>query len=123
MPTEETKHERARRQQLTSLGEYIRYHRNLSAMSLRELARVAGVSDPYLSQIERGLHEPSIRVLTSIAEGLNLRADTLLTIAAGLSDDESPESTTEAAIMSDPLLGPEERETLLRVYRSLVSNG
>lgn len=122
MATDDSRQGKARRQQLTSLGEYIRYQRNLSAMSLRELAKIANVSDPYLSQIERGLHEPSIRVLTSIAEGLNLRADTLLTIAAGLADEDGPESTTEAAIMSDPLLGSEERETLLRVYRSLISD-
>jgi len=114
--------EQLRRQRLESLGEYIRFQRKLSAMSLRQLAKLANVSDPYLSQIERGLHEPSIRILTSVAHALNIKADTLLTIAAGLSDMDLPESTTEAAIMSDPLLGPEQRETLLRVYKGLTHN-
>jgi transcriptional regulator with XRE-family HTH domain len=109
-----------RRERLKILGEYIRYQRNLSSLSLRELARIANVSDPYLSQIERGLHEPSIRVLTSVADALNLKADTLLTIAAGLGDEDNPESMTEAAIMADPRLTADQRETLLRVYRGLV---
>jgi transcriptional regulator with XRE-family HTH domain len=111
-----------RTERLKALGEYIRYQRNLASISLRELARLARVSDPYLSQIERGLHEPSVRILTSIAGALNLKSDALLTIAAGLSDADPPESSTEAAILSDPLLDAEQRETMLRVYRGLTQN-
>jgi transcriptional regulator with XRE-family HTH domain len=82
------------------------------------------VPNAYLSQIERGLHQPSLRVLRSIADALNLSADAMLA-QAGLLEavaDDGGDSTrpgTEAAILSDPDLGPEERETLVRVYRSL----
>jgi transcriptional regulator with XRE-family HTH domain len=83
------------------------------------------VSNAYLSQVERGLHQPSLRVLRSIADALNLSADTLLVKAGmpagkpGRDAAAEAEFTTEAAIRNDPDLGPEERETLLRVYRSL----
>jgi transcriptional regulator with XRE-family HTH domain len=89
------------------------------------------VSNAYLSQIERGLHQPSIRVLRSIAEALNLSADTLLS-QAGMdgatprdpaqppSASEAPLPTTEAAIRADPALSAAEQEALIQVYRSFV---
>ena len=114
--------------QAGGLGGYIRLQRQLADLSLRQLADMTKVSNAYLSQIERGLHQPSVRVLRSIAEALNLSADALLS-QAGMAAGEhgaarergaaGSAASTEAAILSDPGLGPEERETLLRVYRSL----
>jgi transcriptional regulator with XRE-family HTH domain len=104
------------------LGGYIRLQRQLADLSLRQLADMTKVSNAYLSQVERGLHQPSLRVLRSIAEALNLPAGTLLTqagMAAGKDSESAAGTTTEAAIRNDPDLGPEERETLLRAYRSL----
>jgi transcriptional regulator with XRE-family HTH domain len=104
------------------LGGYIRLQRQLADLSLRQLADITKVSNAYLSQVERGLHQPSLRVLRSIAEALNLPAATLLTqagMAAGKDGEAAAGTTTESAIRKDPDLGPEERETLLRVYRSL----
>ena len=111
--------------QQTGLGGYIRLQRQLADLSLRQLADLTKVSNAYLSQVERGLHQPSLRVLRSIADALNLSADTLLVKAGMASGTVSRDaaaqagSTTEAAIRNDPELGPDERETLLRVYRSL----
>jgi transcriptional regulator with XRE-family HTH domain len=105
-----------------ALGGYIRLQRQLADLSLRQLADMTKVSNAYLSQIERGLHQPSLRVLRSIADALNLSADTLLSqagMAAARDGETSSEASTEAAILNDPNLGPEERETLLHVYRSL----
>jgi len=110
--------------QMQGLGGYIRLQRQLADLSLRQLAEMTKVSNAYLSQIERGLHQPSLRVLRSIADALNLSADTMLAQAGlleAVADDgeDSTRSGTEAAILNDPDLGPEERETLVRVYRSL----
>jgi transcriptional regulator with XRE-family HTH domain len=106
------------------LGEYIRLQRQMADLSLRGMADLTKVSNAYLSQIERGLHQPSIRVLQAIAEALNIPADTLLA-EAGLKSTAGDHaarggSRTEAAIRSDPDLAPEEREALLRIYRSFV---
>lgn len=113
---------------LRELGEYIRVQRQLADLSLRRLAELTHVSNAYLSQIERGLHQPSLRVLRAIAEALDLSSDVLLS-QAGLDearrgerngDDRRAERVgTEEAIRSDPDLTEEARETLLRVYRSL----
>ena len=108
--------------QVGALGGYIRLQRQLADLSLRQLADMTKVSNAYLSQIERGLHQPSLRVLRSIADALNLSADTLLSqagMAAARDGETGSKDSTEAAILNDPDLGPEERETLLRVYRSL----
>lgn len=106
----------------SALGAFIREQRNAAHLSLRALADKAGVSNPYLSQIERGLHEPSVRVLTSIATALNVSAETLLRQAGALGPDE-PGTTnpTVAAISRDPLLTPEQREELLAVYRAYTA--
>ncbi len=108
--------------QAGGLGGYIRIQRQLADLSLRQLADMTKVSNAYLSQIERGLHQPSLRVLRSIADALNLSADTLLS-QAGMADSQhgpaGAGSSTEAAILNDPDLGAEERDALLRVYRSL----
>ena len=108
-----------------ALGEYIRVQRQLADLSLRQLSQMTQVSNAYLSQIERGLHQPSLRVLNSIADALNLSADTLLAqaglrnAAAHAGGEPDGRTDTEVAILSDPDLTAEERETLVRVYRGL----
>jgi transcriptional regulator with XRE-family HTH domain len=107
---------------LRELGEYIRLQRQMADLSLRGLAQLTHVSNAYLSQVERGLHQPSLRVLRAIANALNLSADTLLAQAGlldgGVRAPEPPGQTdTETAILADPDLTEDERETLLRVYR------
>jgi transcriptional regulator with XRE-family HTH domain len=107
--------------QLLALGSFIRAQRKLANLSLRQAAALANVSNPYLSQIERGLHEPSVRVLRSIAKALNVSAETLLGSAGLLADDPpaaSGGSDTEAAIRADPILTDEQKQALLSVYRS-----
>jgi len=115
-------------EQLLALGELIRHQRQLANLSLRQLAENAKVSNPYLSQIERGLHEPSLRVLSSIAEALGVRVDTFL-VEAGLWPEEhtaeaaAPRTTeaTEEAIRADPVLSTDEKDALLTVYRTYVA--
>ncbi len=112
------------RSRLESLGSFIRSQRRLANLSLRDMAELTHVSNPYLSQIERGLHEPSVRVLRSIARALNLSAETLLSQAGVLEGEEPPLGangegpTTETAIRCDPGLTDGQKEALLAVYRS-----
>lgn len=106
-----------------ALGSFIRTQRQMARLSLRQLADLAKVSNPYLSQLERGLHEPSMRVLQSIADALDISVETILA-QAGLLDpepDNSASAATEAAIRADPLLGAEQKEALLSVYRSYIT--
>lgn len=109
------------RAQLAALGGVIRTQRQLSKLSLRDLAALTDVSNAYLSQIERGMHEPSVRVLRAIAEALSLPPDELLR-EAGLLDPEAVGNedvrSTEATIRSDPNLTDAQKEALLTVYRS-----
>lgn len=117
--------------QLTGLGGFIRMQRRLADMSLREMANLTSVSNAYLSQIERGLHQPSLRVLRSIAQALSIAPEDLLRRANFLTvrDDDAPAAAagagaspgppdTEAAIRADPRLTQGQREALLNVYRS-----
>ena len=107
------------RTQLLALGQVIRTQRQLSKLSLRDLAALTDVSNAYLSQIERGMHEPSVRVLRSIAEALDIPADSLLRDAGLLEDEEPSESASaEAAIRADRDLTDAQKEALLAVYRS-----
>jgi transcriptional regulator with XRE-family HTH domain len=106
------------------LGEFIKMQRQMADLSLRRMADLTQVSNAYLSQVERGLHQPSLRVLRSIATALNISADTLLAQAGvldptSMSQDARPPSDTETAIQNDPALSSDDRETLLRVYHSL----
>ena len=107
------------------LGSFIRAQRQMANLSLRQLSALTGVSNPYLSQIERGLHEPSMRVLRSIAEALNVSAETLLKQAGLVNEaadrDERAGETTEAAIRSDRRLSEAQKRALLSVYRSYVA--
>jgi transcriptional regulator with XRE-family HTH domain len=106
--------------QLHALGSFIRAQRQLANLSLRQMADLAQVSNPYLSQLERGLHEPSVRVLQSIARALNVSADTLLAHAGVDDDTESDLPDTESAIRSDDRLSDDQKQALLSVYRSYV---
>jgi transcriptional regulator with XRE-family HTH domain len=103
-------------------GEYLRTQRQLARLSLRQLAELARVSNPYLSQIERGLHQPSVAVIRALAEALNLSTEHLLAQAAGLEDGPFDEPGTEAVIRNDPLLNESQRAALLAVYRAMVDS-
>ena len=113
--------------QLSALGELIRSQRRLANLSLRELAERTNVSNPYLSQIERGMHEPSVRVLRSIARALNVSAETLLSQAGLLERDDTADGDkdhaldTESSIRADPALSDPQKEALLAVYRSYLA--
>lgn len=124
--------------QLATLGGFIRVQRRLADMSLREMAALTSVSNAYLSQVERGLHQPSLRVLRSIAQALSMAPEELLrranfmppdggrtagaTEPGGAPADAGPPDT-EAAIKADPRLTPAQREALLSVYRSFRDSG
>lgn len=110
-------------QHLKRVGAFIKEQRRLAELSQREFARLVNLSDTYMSQLERGMHEPSIRVLRAIAEGLNLSADQLIAFVAGLGGQ--PTSTaaqvsTEDAIRSDPRLDLGQKQALLSVLRSYL---
>ena len=112
------------RSQLEAFGSFVRTQRQLAKLSLRELAELATVSNPYLSQIERGLHEPSIRVIKAIANALDISTETLLAQVGLVGDEEAGlrvHGATEAAISADPYLTDGQREALLAVYRSYVA--
>jgi transcriptional regulator with XRE-family HTH domain len=109
------------RAHVEALGEFIRTQRQLAKLSLRDVAQRARVSNPYLSQVERGLHEPSVRVLAAIAAALDISTETLLTRAGLLDDADAPTpSTTTDAIRADDALTSEQKDALLAVYRSYV---
>jgi transcriptional regulator with XRE-family HTH domain len=103
----------------SSVGDFIREQRNAARVSLRELARSAGVSNPYLSQVERGLRKPSAEILASIARGLKISAETLYE-QAGILDRRSGNPDTVAAIRSDGHLSERHKAVLLELYETYV---
>jgi transcriptional regulator with XRE-family HTH domain len=106
--------------QFDRLGRVIRDRRKQAEMSLRDLAARTNVSNPYLSQLERGLHQPSVRVLKAIAAALNMSAEALM-VQAGLldePDDTGPAPSVTDAVRADPNLTDEQKAALLAVYRS-----
>jgi transcriptional regulator with XRE-family HTH domain len=107
---------------MNALGEFIRAQRQLANLSLREMASMTSVSNAYLSQVERGLHQPSLKVLHSIAAALQLSTEQLLAQAGWASGarEAAGAGGTEEAIRTDPRLTPEQRAALLGVYRSFV---
>jgi transcriptional regulator with XRE-family HTH domain len=112
--------------QMEALGSFIRTQRKLADLSLRELAEMTDVSNPYLSQLERGLHQPSVRVLKSIANALNVSAETLL-VQAGLLEEQgeggdaaAARSSVETAIRTDLNLSHDQKEALINVYRAMT---
>jgi transcriptional regulator with XRE-family HTH domain len=119
--------------QREALGAFIRAQRKLANLSLRQLAEMTSLSNPYLSQVERGLHQPSVRVLKLISDALNVSAETLLA-QAGLLDGDRSSATTrggtdrstapgvnaETAILADQGLTDEQKNALITVYRSML---
>lgn len=106
------------------LGAFIRAQRHLAKLSLREMAAMTSVSNAYLSQVERGLHQPSLKVLHSIADALQLSTEQLLNQAGWASGEApvaAPAGGTEDAIRADPRLTPDQRTALLAVYHSFVA--
>jgi transcriptional regulator with XRE-family HTH domain len=108
--------------QKSGLGEFVKNQRRLANLSMRELARLAEVSNPYLSQIEREIYKPSAKVLKSIAGALNVSAETLFAKAGLLEEDPDADiaHSVEDAVRADPRLTPEQKRSLLQVYRSFV---
>jgi transcriptional regulator with XRE-family HTH domain len=104
------------------LGEFIRNQRELANLSLRQLSRLAQVSNPYLSQIERGLYKPSAKVLKALAEALHVSAETLYAQVGLLEEDPDADVTpgVEDAIRVDARLSREQKGTLIQVYRNFV---
>ena len=108
--------------QVTDLGDFLREQREQARLSVRQLAQVAGVSNPYLSQIERGLRKPSAEVLQQIAKGLRISAEALY-VRAGILE-ESAGLDVEVAIRTDPALTERQRRVLLEIYASFqAENG
>lgn len=110
---------------LIDLGDFIRQRREAAQQSIRDLSRLAGVSNPYLSQIERGLRKPSAEILQQIARALHVSAETLY-VRAGILDGDSSRapvatSSVEEAVFADPLLSTEQKNSLLSVYRTYVN--
>jgi transcriptional regulator with XRE-family HTH domain len=103
---------------LGSVGDYIREQRNAAQYSLRQLAQAAGVSNPYLSQIERGLRRPSAEILQQIAKALRISAETLYVRAGILDDTAGGFSDAAAAIMSDAALTERQKRVLIDIYDS-----
>ncbi|MEU2586578.1 helix-turn-helix domain-containing protein [Streptomyces avermitilis] len=102
-----------------NLGEYLREQRRSAQLSLRQLADAAGVSNPYLSQIERGLRKPSAEVLQQVAKALRISAETLY-VRAGILDAERDrdEVETRAVLLADPTLNERQKQVLLQIYES-----
>ncbi|MGD9792331.1 MAG: helix-turn-helix domain-containing protein [Acidimicrobiia bacterium] len=108
---------------LGDLGAFIRNQRTLAKMSLRHLSELSGISNPYLSQIERGLRKPSAEILQQVAKGLRISAEQLY-VRAGLLADEprsSPEGAVVEAISLDPWLDEAQKQSMLRIYASFRS--
>jgi transcriptional regulator with XRE-family HTH domain len=113
----------------SALGLFIREQRQLARLSLRELSRMTSISNAYLSQVERGLHEPSLRVMRSVAEALGVPVEELYRRSAG---DEAPAaaaerdnatSAVETAIRNEPRLSAGQKEALLAVFRGFLEAG
>ena len=110
------------RSHLVGLGAFIRSQRRLAQLSQRELAKLTKLSDPYVSQLERGLHEPSVRVLRAIGKALNIPSETLMSYA-GWTDEPSDEvgADTAAAIRSDRHLNAKQKAAMLEIYAAFTA--
>jgi transcriptional regulator with XRE-family HTH domain len=102
-----------------ALGEFIRSQRRIADLSQRELARLADLSDAYLSQLERGLHEPSVRVLNGLAQALNVPSEKLLAYLGR--HDEAAAPSPESAIATDDRLTDTQKQSLLDLYRAFLA--
>jgi transcriptional regulator with XRE-family HTH domain len=106
---------------LSAFGSYLRSQRRLAQLTLRELSELTNISNPYLSQIERGVHNPSVTVISSIAKALGLSVETLLAHAAGVEHSATDQDGTIGAdrgIRDDPFLSDSQKQALLAVYWS-----
>ena len=102
---------------LRDVGDYIREQRHAAQVSLRQLAKAAGVSNPYLSQVERGLRKPSAEILQQIAKALRISAEQLY-VQAGILDERVSDATVVAAILGDTVLTERQKQVLLEIYES-----
>jgi transcriptional regulator with XRE-family HTH domain len=102
---------------LHDLGDFIRDQRRNARLSLRKLSELAGISNPYLSQIERGLRKPSAEILQGIARGLRISAETLY-VRAGILDEQGEPPDLIAAVLRDPTLSERQKQVLVEIYRS-----
>jgi transcriptional regulator with XRE-family HTH domain len=102
---------------VNSIGEYIREQREQAKISMRQLAQNAGVSNPYLSQIERGLRKPSADILQQIAKGLRISAEALY-VQAGILEDRQTDSGVRTALLADPELTERQKQVLIEIYES-----
>jgi transcriptional regulator with XRE-family HTH domain len=100
-----------------SIGEYIKEQREQAGKSMRQLAQAAGVSNPYLSQIERGLRKPSADILQQIAKGLRISAEALY-VQAGILEDRPADSGVRSALLADPELAERQKQVLIEIYES-----
>ena len=106
-----------------SVGEYIADRRRAAELTLRQLAELTGVSNPYLSQIERGLRRPSAGVLQQLSKALRVSAESLYVRAGILDPDDHTASTVEMALLADVTISERHKQVLLDVYRSFVAEG
>jgi transcriptional regulator with XRE-family HTH domain len=102
---------------MSGIGDYIRDQREQAKISLRQLAEQAGVSNPYLSQIERGLRKPSADILQQIAKGLRISAEALY-VQAGILEDRPADSGVRSALLADPALSERQKQVLIEIYES-----
>jgi transcriptional regulator with XRE-family HTH domain len=100
-----------------SIGEYIKEQREQARISMRQLAQAAGVSNPYLSQVERGLRRPSADILQQIAKGLRISAERLY-VQAGILEDRPADSGVRSALLADPELNERQKQVLMEIYES-----
>ena len=103
-----------------TLGHFIKTQRELAQLSLRQLGQIAKVSNPYLSQIERGVYRPSAQVLKAIADALHISAESLYSRVGLLETEEQERPDVEEAIRLDPQLSAEQKDALIRVYRGFT---
>jgi len=104
-------------EKVKSIGDYIREQREQARISMRQLAQQAGVSNPYLSQIERGLRKPSADILQQLAKGLRISAEALY-VQAGILEDRPADSGVRSALLSDPELSERQKQVLIEIYES-----
>src|SRR3974390_3561224 len=103
---------------MNTIGDYIRQQREQAKISLRQLAQQAGVSNPYLSQVERGLRKPSADILQQIAKGLRISAEALY-VQAGILEDRPADSGVRSALLADSELSERQKQVLLEIYQSV----
>jgi transcriptional regulator with XRE-family HTH domain len=106
-----------RNETVKSIGDYIREQREQARISMRQLAQAAGVSNPYLSQIERGLRKPSADILQQIAKGLRISAEALY-VQAGILEDRPADSGVRSALLADAELSERQKQVLIEIYES-----